>query len=77
MVAVTVYMVVVVGETVTDGPTKIPGVHTLVKLPTFDNTALFPEQITLGVATGLIIGLTVFTVIDAVPEQPYPLTVTV
>ena len=54
----------------------MPGVHTLVKLPTFDNTALFPEQIILGVAPGLIIGFTVFTVNEAVPVQPYPFTVT-
>jgi hypothetical protein len=70
-VPVTVYVVVVVGETVTDEPDKLPGFHTYVEAPLALNEVLPPTQIAefaeLAVTVGN--GLTVIVRV-AVPTQP-------
>jgi hypothetical protein len=55
-VPVTVYVVVVVGDTVTDEPDKLPGVHTYVEAPLALNEVLPPTQIAEFVELAVTVG---------------------
>lgn len=70
-VPVTVYVVVVVGETVTVVPLKLPGCHVYVEAPVPVIEVDVPEQIVALVTVVFTVG-EVFTVImrNAVPLQP-------
>jgi hypothetical protein len=69
LVPVTVYVVVVVGDTVTDEPDKLPGFHTYVDAPLALNEVLPPTQIaefaelavTVGNGLTVMVRVAVFT----------------
>ena len=70
-VPVTVYVVLAVGDTVTDEPDKLPGLHTYVEAPLALNEVLPPTQIAEFVELAVTVGngLTVIVRV-AVPTQP-------
>ncbi len=74
LVPVTVYVVVVVGDTVTDEPDKLPGFHTYVDAPLALNEVLPPTQIAefAELAVNVGNGLTVTPTV-AVFTQPLAL----
>ena len=74
LVPVTVYVVVVVGDTVTDEPDKLPGFHTYVEAPLALNEVLPPTQIAEFVELAVTVGngLTVTPTV-AVFTQPLAL----
>lgn len=55
-VPVTVYVVVVVGETVTEVPLSDPGIQVYVVAPLPVSVVLFPEQIVAGEAVAVTVG---------------------
>ena len=66
-----VYVVVTVGETVTELPVKFPGIQAYVVAPLTVIVVLAPEQIVEAVAVVERLGGGITeTVIAAVPEQP-------
>jgi hypothetical protein len=65
LVPVTVYVVVVTGETMTDEPGKFPGFHTYVEAPLALSVEVCPAQMLVGVAVAMIVGFG-FTVITTV-----------
>ena len=76
---ITVYVVVVVGETTTVEPVNVPGVHVYVEPPFAVSVVVFPEQIVFDDALAVIVGFGT-TVIASVfvlvhPEIFEPVTV--
>jgi hypothetical protein len=61
-VPVTVYVVVVVGETVTDEPDKLPGFHTYVLAPPPVNVVEPPTQIELFAEAAVTVGAGVIAI---------------
>lgn len=57
LVPVTVYVVVVVGETVTDVPLKLPGIQLYVVAPFALSVAELPEQMVVLVAVTVTVGV--------------------
>lgn len=71
-VPVTVYVVVVVGETVTDVPVNDPGIHVYVDAPEAVIVVELPEQSVVLVAVVATVG-SGFTVMVRVPVPVHPL----
>jgi hypothetical protein len=77
-VPVTVYVVVVTGETVTVVPLNEPGIHEYVVAPLPVNEDELPEQIVDGLAVAVTVGVGfTVTVTRPVLEQPVEVPVTV
>jgi hypothetical protein len=71
-VPVTVYVLVVVGETVTDDPVRDPGIHVYVDAPEAVIVVELPEQSVVLVAVVATVG-SGFTVMVRVPVPVHPL----
>lgn len=71
-VPVTVYVVVVVGDTVTVAPVKLPGFHTYVEAPVAVMEVLAPTQIVALVVVVVTVGsaLTVITTVELLLPLP-------
>ena len=78
-VPVTVYVVVVVGETVTVVPLRLPGFHTYVDAPLPVSVVLDPLQIVEVLAEAVTVGrpvtVTVTLLVFVQPFEPTPVTV--
>jgi hypothetical protein len=78
LLPVTVYVVVVAGETETDDPLKEPGIHVYVVAPEAVNVDELPEQIPVGFAEAVTVGvgLTVIATVLVPVQLPFaPVTV--
>lgn len=79
LVPVTVYVVVLAGETVTGLPDNDPGIHEYVVAPVAVSVAEFPEQIVAVDVVTLTVGVGLTVIVRvAVPVQPFaavPVTV--
>ena len=68
---ITEYVVVIVGETATVAPVKLPGIQVYVNAPDELNVVESPLQIILGEAAAVTVGL-VYTTIVTVVEPVHP-----
>ena len=78
-VPVTVYVVVVEGDTETDDPVSEPGIHMYVVAPEAVSVVVVPLQIVLddadAVTVGVMITVTVTCAVEAQPAAEVPVTV--
>jgi hypothetical protein len=79
LVPVTVYVVLVVGDTVTDEPDRLPGFHTYVEAPLALNEVLPPTQIAEFVELAVTVGdgLTVIVTVEVFTQPLASVPVTV
>ena len=79
LVPVTVYVVVVVGETVTEDPVKLPGIHVYDVAPLAVSVVLLPTQTEVFDAVVVTVGVgftvTVNTEVLVQPFAAVPVTV--
>ena len=78
LLLITVYIVVVAGETTVEEPVAEPGIHVYVVAPEAVNVELLPLQITLGDAEAVTLGiaLTVNITVFVLEQEPVlPVTV--